>query len=156
MLFRLALNAISHRFPLHRYALLDTERAIRDRVRSGGSRDGKAATAWDREEREEHNVFFVNKSYHQQREGWSMVVWSTDDSCFLVEGRTCARSSPNPMLSCSPGWQHLPFFGHSRISTEQLIRTSRYLSEKPVSLNQGTSLFPLHGPGQNITELLKV
>ena len=40
----------------------------------------EAASAWDREE---HNVFFVNKSYHQQRKGGSMVVWSTDGRLML-------------------------------------------------------------------------
>ena len=98
----------------------------------------------------------INHIINKGKDGAWLSGRRTDDSCFVVEGRTCARSSPNPMLSCSPGWQHLPFFGHSRISTEQLIRTSRYLSEKPVSLNQGTSLFPLNGPGQIITYLLKV
>ena len=98
----------------------------------------------------------INHIINKGKEGAWLSGRPTDDSCFLVEGRTCAQSSPNPMLSGLPGWQHLPFFGHSRISTEQLIRTIRYLSEKPVSLNQGTSLFPLNSPGQNSAELLKV
>ena len=70
-----------------------------------------------------------------------MVVWSTS-ACFVVEGTTCARSSENQMLSCSPSWQHLPFFWSFSNLDRTTDKPSRYLSENPISLKQGTSLFP--------------
>ena len=102
-----------------RYRTSNTRPSPERRGQGRGGCDWKTATAWDGEE---HDVFFVNKSYHQQRKGGSMVVWSNSKThASLLKA---AHVPDHLRTECFPArlvGSTCLFFGHSRISTEQLI-----------------------------------
>ena len=144
MLLRLALNAISHRFPLPRYALPDTERAIRDRVRSGGGRDGEAATGRLRLHGMGRSTMFslsINHIINKGKDG----AWLSVRRLMLCTLLKAAHVPDHLRTKCflaRPLGSTCHFFWSFSNLDRTTDKPSRYLSENPISLKQGTSLFP--------------